>query len=458
MGIPRHAFIGLAALAFHAVAFAQLPTPAPPLRIANWGRLGSSTTNSATYPTPTADSAPLPTSDSAPVSTTNSASFPTADFATGPTADSGDDPTADGAAGAKYCVTGTEANYPSTGIDSVFSTNGGPVSLPFKYYPQGAVNEDGTGITWSYLQACEAGACFCTPPPCYFGTFYVSGMILDRSTNLRPAGLIYDSTLTTEVANTSQFDFETEAGFRAGVWLTNPSGVDWNIEYFDVGNFSDSIVRENPAGLNAFFFGNSFPIPPNVAPPTSITAEYESTLDSLEFVVRVRQWRRIAPQMGFRFMQVSENFNLLNDALLRTGMLSNTDNDLYGFEFGFQGLVWEWCRSRLETTVRAGTYYNDIDVDYYEVVYDATTAQTTSQLITSFDRSWTTFSGDFRLTWVYQLGPRANFRVGYQGLWLDGIALAVNQNTTRQFRPPIQTIDISHVVYHGGEIGFELSW
>lgn len=425
MGIPRHAFIALAALAFHAVALAQelpiYPT-APTARMANWGRANINPPEYNNY-------SPYP-------STLDSGSGNINGYPEAPAPD---------------C-------YPSTGFDSVIDTNGWPVSLPFKYYPQGAVNEDGTGITGTMLPACYAGDCFCTPPPCYFGTFYVSGMVLDRGTNLRPAGMIYDSTLTTEVANTSDFDLETEAGFRVGVWLTNPSGIDWNIEYFDVGNFTDTVVRENPAGLNAIFFGNTFPIPPNVAAPTSITAEYESTLDSLEFVVRSRQWRRIAPQAGFRFMQVSEHFNLLDDALRRTGMLSNTDNDLYGFEFGLQGLIWEWCHSRLEGTVRGGTYYNDIDVDYYEVTYDQVAAQTTSQLITNFDTSRTAFSGDFRLNWIYQLGPRANFRVGYQALWLDGIALAVNQNTTRQFRPPIQSADVSYVFYQGGEIGFELSW
>ena len=435
MGIPRHAFIALTALAFHAVAFAQeLPTSPtlPTARIANWGHSNppgnySYSPYPSTYESTSRSNSPYPS-------------------------------TFDSTAGNNFGYPETPDSYPSTGFETVLDTNGWPVSLPFKYYPQGAVNDDGMGITAAMSPEERAANCFCTPPPCYFGTFYFTGLVLDRGTNLRPTGLIYDSTLTTEVANTAEFDLETEAGFRLGVWLTNPSGVDWNIEYFDVGNFSDTIFRENPAGLNAFFFGNSFPTFPNVTPPTSITAEYESTLDSLEFVVRARQWPRIAPQAGFRFMQVSEHFNLLSDPVRQTGMFSNTDNDLYGFEFGFQGLIWEWCHSRLETTVRAGTYYNDIDVDYYEVIYDAATDQTTSQPITNFDTSRTAFSGDFRLTWVYQLGPRCNFRIGYQALWLDGIALAVNQNTTRQFQPPIQVIDVSHVLYQGGEIGFELSW
>jgi hypothetical protein len=337
-------------------------------------------------------------------------------------------------------------DYPQTDYGSVIDTNGWPVTTQFKHYPQGIVSDEGYGIYQCLLPAYPPEECFCTPPPCYFGTLYVSGVVLDRRTNLRPATLIYDATLTTELANTSEFNMEIEAGFRLGFWLTHPSGLDWNVDYFNVGNFEDTVSREDAATVNAFFFGGSF-----TTPPTSLTAEYGSTLDSLEFGLRARQWPRIAPLVAIRFLQVEEEFNYLSDVTNRTGFFSTTDNELYGIQFGFQGLIYQWCYTRLETTLKAGAYYNDIDVDATVNVGGVDTTFSSST-------DWAAFSGEARVTLVCQLGPKMNFRIGYHALWLDGIALAPNQNTERSFTPPTQVTDISDVLYNGGEIGFELTW
>jgi hypothetical protein len=425
VGIPRYTLMALASLACCALAIAQQPRHP----VSSIGQDSSSTQSIPQVPeSPSAASSSIggwsAASNNSPGVFTDASTFD-------PTA--GSDPR-------------VSFSYPDTGVNSIIDTNGWPVAVPFNHYPQGMVNEDGSGIYECLLPGDFAENCFCTPPPCYFGTLTVGGVILDRRTNLRPAGIIYDPTLTTELANASDFNLETEAGFRLGFWLTHPCGLDWNLEYFNVGNFEDTFARGDVGTVNAIFFGGSF-----ATAPTSITAEYGSDLDSLELTVRARQWRRLAPIVGFRFLQVEEEFNLLSDVSTRTGLFSTTDNELYGVQFGFQGLLYEWSRARLETTIKAGTYYNDIDIDANVSVGTAATNFT-------HGTNWSAFSGDARVTYVYQIGPRATFRVGYQVLWLEGIALAVNQNTDRGFAPQIQTVDISDALYQGGEIGFEISW
>src|SRR5690606_27340705 len=97
-------------------------------------------------------------------------------------------------------------------------------------------------------------------------------------------------------------------------------GVDWNIEYFNVSNFADTIAREDAATMQAVFFGANF-----AAAPTTITAEYGSDLGSLELQLRIRQCHRFAPLFGIRFLQVDEEFNVLDDTTNRTGFFSTTD-------------------------------------------------------------------------------------------------------------------------------------
>lgn len=325
-------------------------------------------------------------------------------------------------------------------------TQGWPVAIPFEHYPQGAVFEDGSGLYPCLLPTESPDRCFCTPPPCYFGTFYVAGVVMDRRTNLRPAGLIYDAGMTTELANTSEFNLDPEAGFRFGVWCSHPCGIDWNLEFTSVGNFVDTVRREDVATLNAPFFGGVF-----ATPPTALVAEYTSSLDSFEFGLRARQCPRWAPRIGIRTLQLEEGFHLLTDVSNRSGFFSNTDNELFGFQFGVQALIHQWSCSRLETTIQAGPYLNDIDVD-------ATYTTGGQTVLVENSTNATAFVGDLRVHYVYQLGPRVNFRVGYQAFWIDGVALAVNQNTTRNFQPAISTYDLSDVLYQGGEIGFDVSW
>jgi hypothetical protein len=215
---------------------------------------------------------------------------------------------------------------------------------------------------------------------------------------------------------------------------------------FSVQNFQTSVNRSDAVGVTDEFFGFAN------GPFPSLTAEYESNLDSIEFTVRTRQWRRVAPLLGIRFIQVDEHFNSLQDVTARTGSFSQSDNELYGLQFGFQGLIYEGSCWRLETTLKAGPYYNDIDVQA-TVTPPAGTATTKT-----LDQCTTAFAGDARVGLICQLGPRANFRIGYQALWIDGIALGPNQNNNISFTTNLQSADLSGILYQGGDLGFEVTW
>ena len=70
----------------------------------------------------------------------------------------------------------------------------------------------------------------------------------------------------------------------------------------------------------------------------------------------------------------------------------------------------------------------------------------------------TAFVGDLRVGMVWRWGALMNFRLGYQAMLIDGLAIAPNQNNNLSFATGSQSVDVGSVVYQGGYIGFDLSW
>lgn len=336
-------------------------------------------------------------------------------------------------------------NAIATGENIPPADDGWRVAFPFKYFPPGQFAGEVGRYAACLFPPEAADGCFCTPPPCYFGTFFFEVLVLDRRSNLEQTDLFFDST-SAAMLNTADFNLETEAGVRVGFLLASPCGNDWTGEYFGIHTFQDSITRTDAAGITDVFFGQTG------AALASLTAEYESNLDSLDFTIRSRQARRLALLAGVRYVQVDEVFNSIHDPATRVGWFSHSDNDLFGFQFGCQGLIFEAGRWRLETTAKAGPYFNDIDV---HVRVNPPGQDFVSKHVS---HGHTAFVGDLRLGVVCQLGPRLNFRIGYQGLWIEGMALAPNQNNNISFATNLESVDLGGVIYQGGYIGFDLSW
>ncbi|MGE0760966.1 MAG: hypothetical protein AB7O38_28400, partial [Pirellulaceae bacterium] len=317
---------------------------------------------------------------------------------------------------------------------------------PFAYAPQGHIPSPRPDYESCVLSPEPSDSCYCTVPPTYFGTIFLDVIVLDRRGQLESSDLYFDS-LGNPVLNIADLDLAVEAGIRTGLILTHPSGNDLVFEYFGIHSFEESERRADPAGVTDVFFGQAG------APLPTLTAEYSSILDSASFQIRTRQSRRIAPISGVRYVQIDEQFNSMQDPTTRQGWFSHSDNDLFGYEFGLQGLLWQWGAVRLETTAKAGPYFNDVDVH----VSLNPPGQTT--MITRHASHWhTAFVGDIRIGLVCQLGRRMNFRIGYDALWIDGVALGPNQNNNISYTTNLVTVDLTDVLYQGGNIGFDLSW
>jgi hypothetical protein len=273
--------------------------------------------------------------------------------------------------------------------------------------------------------------------------FTLDLLVLDR-TGQDSDPLLFDTQTGAVLLNTGDVLDDPEAGLRAGVILMDDSSYDIEFGFLGLDTFENVVTRTSPNPIGFAFFGG---LPAN--PQQSYSVSYESDLASGEINLR----RRLGPQVtwlaGFRFLELREQFDILNG---QRGFFSETDNDLYGFQLGGEAQLFRLRRSLLFTTVKAGVYYNNADV--------TAAAASGSGAVLRFidDEDTAAFVGDFAVGMLIPMGPSADLRIGYQGLFLDGVGLAPDQLDDFSLFTASGTLDESSIYYHGGFIGVDLFW
>lgn len=275
-------------------------------------------------------------------------------------------------------------------------------------------------------------------PPARFGTAIFDVMLLNRS------GSDFADLVTEDggpvVLTTSDIQMTTEAGFRFQWTCESECLTDFQFAYMGSHSFYRSATVGGTDVRGILFNGTSSD------PATSVSTTYKSDLDSIELNLRTRQWRRIAPIVGLRGLQLEDLIEHTN----AIGQISAmTDNELYGVHFGFEAVAFQYGPWSLESTVKAGVFYNNLDVMMGSDNINFT--------------QWfheTAFMGDLNVSLRYQWCPRISVRVGYQALWLDGVALIPDQfdNFDIGANPVQGRIDLTTVDYHGTFVGLEATW
>ena len=280
--------------------------------------------------------------------------------------------------------------------------------------------------------------CYLDRPEARFGTAIFDVLLMNR-TDSAFANLVRDPGGTI-LLDTNDMHMGTEAGVRFQWTCDSDCGTDLQFAYMGSHSFYESTTIVGPDVRGVFY--NTF----TGNPSTSVTTTYKSDLDSGELNLRTRTWRQLAPLVGVRVLQLEDWIG--HDTT--TGHLDATaDNELYGVQVGFEGVVFRSGRWSLEGTLKAGVYYNNLDV-----VGDSSNIDFTRWF------HQTSFVGDLNLVLRYQICPRIAMRVGYQALWLDNVALLPDQfDNFDVFVTPAQgSVDLSTVGYHGGFVGFEATW
>lgn len=214
-------------------------------------------------------------------------------------------------------------------------------------------------------------------------------------------------------------------------------GWDFEVLYFSIDGWSDD---RN--------FANGMYLSPLTAAPGLTAADflYTSRLYNLETNVKMAVSPRIDLLAGFRWLQLDEQVNFTGMATGGPGAMSQTtDNNLYGFQLGVEGRVFDhggpfW----IDGLVKAGVYDAHINGSFAETgSFGATLANSVTD--------HAAFVGDVGVTAHYQICRHLAAYGGYELMWVDGVTLAPDALSS-------QSLARNSPLYHGAIAGLELTW
>ena len=278
-------------------------------------------------------------------------------------------------------------------------------------------------------------------------------------------------------------------GFRLGVTYHADSKFGLELSFFRVRGWdsSRSIGPDNPPNWlvmrapGNFFQTQDFSY-------QSMTWNYSTDIYNAELNARYNFSRRITVLAGFRWLQLNENLqgtipppdrilpiwkfdpnnNLFEVARIEnlrgipaTGTFppfwnASTANNLYGLQFGADGKLFERGRFSITGLIKVGGYWNHASestgVSLEKVVYP-----------TGAKTDHAAFVGEAGLQCKYQFARGLALKLGYQALWLYGVALAPGQiQKTYEIGPAsVTALGVncdSGVFLHGGTAGLEYSF
>jgi len=241
---------------------------------------------------------------------------------------------------------------------------------------------------------------------------------------------------------------------------------------------NDFVDRSRPS--NAGPIGN-----PSFDGARSMAYDYNHTLDSIEwnYVVKRRmekdrmvlrptgEWVREAnPTRTFSFLAGARYMNLRemldwtaagvrdasnNNANTGSGFYHvDVDNNLLGTQIG-GGMGYETGRWSVGATVKAGAYWNSIDLDSEFAINGANGQLGAGATNSDVDNLALIWQGQLLARW--HVRPNASLRAGLEMLWVDSIAVApFNLNFIPGSYPAVSAAADS--VFMGASIGWEGYW
>ena len=183
--------------------------------------------------------------------------------------------------------------------------------------------------------------------------------------------------------------------------------------------------------------------------------DYASRLYNAEINVRWNPLCRVTMLAGFRWVELRENLEggCWSPTPLAPFWNTDTKNNLYGFQIGADGIIWDCGCFSVDGLVKAGVFGNHAE---------QTTGVNSGGTLGLFDASTnhTAFLGEVGLQCKYQVTCSLTLRAGYEAVWLQGVALAPAQIDGKQcyYGTRLASIANSGVFYHGATAGFEYSF
>ncbi|MFV2067467.1 MAG: BBP7 family outer membrane beta-barrel protein [Pirellulales bacterium] len=248
------------------------------------------------------------------------------------------------------------------------------------------------------------------------------------------------------------FDYETGARATVGQkfdcldgWELSWVGpIEWTMRGQLAGTSLDPLITAG-SGVDLSAFQDA----------TFHSQSYSSRLNSIEFMRKHWGWDVLTQSVGFRYVNIEEEFRL--DSINGTGaaglFVLDTNNHLFGLQYGFDLLYPFGDRWVFTSKGKIGGYVNLISGDLtldndggYVQINDA------DEVELSLLGEWGTYLS-------CRISPNISARIGYEFWYVSGVALAYDQVQNVVTPASGRSIDSGgDLVYHGATGGIEVVW
>lgn len=284
-----------------------------------------------------------------------------------------------------------------------------------------------------------------------------------------------------EALNSNKLGQDLAAGPRISLSYRDPAGFGAELSYFNVlglkatkatGPLGQWLVMKAPG---SFWQTQDYAY-------QSMVWQDESHLHSLEANARLAFSPRVTLLAGVRWLQLNDKLtgtldpadlgqplwkftlSTLADAVPRPGSsivinppfwTTSTSNNLYGVQIGATATLWETGRFSLGGTIKAGLYDNRATqttlVSMEKQLYPASSAANAAA-----------FVGQGSIAAKYQLTESVALKIGYEALWINGVALApgqIDKISTTRTTVSAQGVDYrSSTLFQGMSFGLEYAF
>ena len=223
----------------------------------------------------------------------------------------------------------------------------------------------------------------------------------------------------TEVLNANDLQQGFAGGPRVGLVRHGDNGWDLELSYFQIDGWNDYrsfgptpadwLVMTAPGGFLQFQDHKNTQM---------MVWDYGSRLYNAELNLRWDPCARITLLAGFRWVDLWEDLEgTLPPQRSVPFWDTNTRSNLYGFQIGADGKLFQRGGFSIDGVVKAGIFDNDAEettgVSIYRTVY-----------YESDSANCPAFLGELGLQCKYQVDRRLSLKLGYAAMWLQGVALA----------------------------------
>jgi hypothetical protein len=249
-------------------------------------------------------------------------------------------------------------------------------------------------------------------------------------------------------------------GPKVGLLRHGENGYDVEASFFQIDGWNNAASVASGTDTTPVFVAPGGFIQTTDHPTQFMAWAYATRLYNAELNVRWDFCSRVTMLAGFRWINLQEN--LLGTLVPPTFdweppfWNTTTTNNLFGFQVGADGKIFERGRFSLDGLVKAGIFDNDAE---------ESTEVSTGKIPrpSSAATNHAAFVGEMGLQCKYQVAKGLLLKAGYEAIWLEGVALAPGQIQETYLTSPItvQALGVncnSGVFYHGATAGLEYSF